>query len=819
MRSEIRLAIRRLATEPALALAAVVTLALGIGACTAMFSIVQAVLLKSMDMTQPQRLVVMWPQLAETAGEFTYNDYLKLGRQSVTFDRVALSGSSNWPVPVDIVLPDGRRTRATQCAVSDTFFDVLGARPLIGRTFRAGEDRPGAPPAIVVSAAFWKAKLGGDPAVVDRTLTIGRDAWRIIGVMPPEFFYPAGADFWSPAATLLALTLDDKSPAALEQVFNSVGAFHVLARLKPGVSVAQAQGDATRGWKITTPDASARVAVKPLLDHVFGSARRALWLLMGAVGLVLVIACANVAGLLVARNALRSRELAVRRALGASPWHLVRQSVIEAGVLATAGGSFGIAIAAAGLRALIALSPATVVRLSETQLDGIVLTACLLMTAAVTLGVALIPAMQSRESAAINSMNALSMRDPGRGVRSDTRRALVVVQVAITLTLLVASALAAQSFMRLAALDLGFEPANVVTLDISRLDQSRYSTYAARRRAVDDLVIGLGRLPGVQSAAVVLNRPFAHGVIGWDSALLLEGQADVDATWLKNPTVNFEAVTLGFFQSMGVRLRRGRDFSPADRAAAPLVAIVSDNLAARLWPAQDPIGKRLVDSFGRAKDGRSSQWRTVVGVAGAAHYREIDRPRFDLYVPLEQAGDFDPEHIVVRTSGPPRALIPEAAAVLTNVDPQLTAADVTTMDDVVGQARAPWRFNMVLLSVFSGLSIGLTIIGIAGLIVSTVNWRRREIGVRLALGAQTRDVVLLIAIQGAKLIGIGVGLGVLWSLLASRLLSSLLFGIAATDPRTLIMAAAGVFAFGVLACYLPARRAATLDPCRIFREE
>ena len=476
MGRELRLAIRRLAKEPALAIAAVLTLALGIGACTAMFSIVEAVLLKSMDVAQPQRLVVMWPQFGDTAGEFTYNAYLELGRQSATFERVALSGSANWPVPVDIVLPDGRRTRATQCAVSDTFFDVLGARPLLGRTFHSGEDRPGAAPAIVVSAAFWKTKLGADPSVVGRTLAIGRDGWRIIGVMPPEFFYPAGADFWTPAATLLALTSDDNSPAALEQVFNTVGAFHVLARLKPGVSVTQAQMDATRRWTIMKADTSARVAVRPLLDHVFGSARRALWLLMGAVGLVLVIACANVAGLLVARNALRARELAVRRALGATSWQLVRQNLVEAGVLAAAGGAVGMAIAGAALRGLIALSPATVVRLSETRVDAVVLAACLLMTAAVTLGVALVPAVQSRRSGAIALDERAVDARPGRGIRSDTRRVLVVVQVAITLTLLVASALAAQSFMRLAALDLGFDPANVLTLDLSRLDQSRYPT-------------------------------------------------------------------------------------------------------------------------------------------------------------------------------------------------------------------------------------------------------------------------------------------------------------------------------------------------------
>ena len=819
MGGEVRLAIRRLVKEPALTLAAVSTLALGIGACTAMFSIVQAALLKSMDIAQPRRLVVMWPQFGDTAGEFTYNAYLELRRESATFDRVALSGSANWPVPVDILLPDGGRTRATQCAVSDTFFDVLGALPLLGRTFRSGEDGPGAPLSIVVSAAFWKSKLGADPAVVGRTLTIGADAWRIIGVMPPEFFYPAGADFWTPAATLLALTSDDKSPAALEEVFNTVGAFHVLARLKPGASMAQAQMDATRRWKSMKPDSTARVAVKPLLDHVFGNARRALWLLMGAVGLVLVIACANVAGLLVARNALRSRELVVRRALGATAWQLVRHSLIEAGMLAAAGGAVGIAIAAVALRALLALSPATVVRLSETRVDAVVLAACLLITAAVTIGVALVPAMQSKRSGVLSSMNVLSMRDAGRGIRSDTRRALVVVQVAITLTLLVASALAAQSFVRLAALDLGFDSANVLTLDISRLDQSRYSTVAARQRVVDDLVTRLRRLPGVQSAAAVLNRPFAHGVIGWDSALLLEGQADVDSTWLKNPFVNFEAVTPGYFESMGIRFRGGRDFSSRDRTAAPPVAIVSDNLAARLWPAQDPIGKRLVDSFGRAKDGRPTEWRTVVGVVAAAHYREVDRPRFDFYVPLAQAESFDPEHVVVRTSDNPRASVPAVATVLSNIDPQLTAADVTTMDDVLRQVRAPWRFNMLLFGVFSCLSIGLTIIGIAGLVISTVNWRRREIGVRLALGAQRRDVVSLIAIQGAKLISAGVALGVLSSLLASRLLSRLLFGVSATDSRTLITVSAGVLALGVLASYLPARRAATLDPCRIFREE
>jgi hypothetical protein len=308
-------------------------------------------------------------------------------------------------------------------------------------------------------------------------------------------------------------------------------------------------------------------------------------------------------------------------------------------------------------------------------------------------------------------------------------------------------------------------------------------------------------------------------VIGWDTRVLLEGEVDVEHAWRTSPLVNFEVVTPRYFESMDIHLRAGRDFSSTDGAAAPFVAIVSENLAARLWPGETAIGKRLLDSFTKRRAGHALPWRTVVGIAGVANYRELERPRFDLYAPYAQAEGFEPEHVVVRTAGNPRASIPAVGALLSHIDPQLTAADVTTMDDIVSKVRAPWRFNMVVFSAFGCMSIGLTVIGVAGLVVSTVNGRRREIGVRLALGAQTRDVVSLIAVQGARLIAVGVGLGVLASLLASRLLSSLLFGIAAVDPGTLLLAAAGVFASGVLASYLPARRAAALDPASAFREE
>ena len=823
MRGEIRLAVRRFAHEPALAVAAALTLALGIGACTAMFSIVEAVLLKPMDVTRPGQLVVMWPLTGDTAGEFTFNGYRELARPSASLERVALTGSVNWPIPTDILLPDGRRARGTQCAVSDTFFDALGARPLLGRTFRPGDDRPGAPLTLVVSWTFWRARLGGDPAVVGRMLTIGQDRWQVIGVMPPEFFYPSGADLWTPAATLLALTTGDGTAAGLEQVFDSVGAFHVIARLRPGVSPAQAQADATRRWQAmpgTPQGASARVATTAFLDHVFGSARHGLWLLLAAVCLVLLIACANVAGLLAARNALRTRETAVRLALGASRWQIARLSLVEASVLATAGALLGTALAAVMLPALIRLTPAGIVRFTETRIDSVVLGGCVLITAAVTFAIGLMPATHVLRPARTAAAGAFTLRDPGRGaVRSRTRRVLLVGQVAGSVTLLVASALVAQSFLRLAALDPGFDATNVLTIDLSRLDQSRYPTYATRHQLLVDLAGRLEALPGVRSAAAVLNRPFAHGVIGWDSGLLREGQTDVAATWLANPVVNFETVTPRYFETMGIPLRRGRVFASGDRAGAAPVAIVSGNLAERLWPRQDPLGKRLVDSFGRGKDGRPPRWLTVVGIVGEARYREIERPRFDLYVPLAQVEEFDPETMVVKTSAPARTLVPAAATVLSSIDPQLTAADVGTMEDVVARVRAPWRFNMQLFGAFGGMSIALTIIGVIALMVSTVNWRRREIGVRVALGARARQVVTLIAVEGAQVIGAGVAAGLLISVLASRLLSGLLFGVAPTDFRTLAGVAAAVLAAGLLAAYLPARRAAALDPCDALREE
>jgi len=832
---DVRLAFRRLGRERGLATAAILTLAVGIGACTAMFSVVHTVLLKSLGIADPDRVVVMWPQVGDTAGEFAYNDYREIARRSASFDRLAVAGSTNWPS--QIVLDDGRGVPATQCGASAEFFDLLGASARLGRTFRAEDDRPGARPVAVLSRAFWLKQFGGDSNVVGRTLRVREKAaavpFEIIGVMPADFFYPSGADYWTPAASLLARLADDPTPSGIAQILDGVGTFYALGRLKPGVSMTAAESEVSQIRKMTAAPgvdvSTIRVWVRPFLDHVFGHARQALALLMGAVGLVLFVACANVAGLLVARAASRTREVAVRAALGASAWRLVRESIVEAGILAVAGGALGVSVAALALRALIALSPTSIVRLEDTRIDVTVLVVSTLVTLAVTVLVGLIPAWHLRRLSIAHPIHGVSTRDGGRTVRAGVRQALVVTQVAITLVLLVASALAVQSFSKLASLDLGFDPSNVLTFEINGLGEARYPERAERHRIVAELTARMERLPQVRSSAAVLLRPFSHGVIGWDSGLLFEGQVDTPATWLGNPTVNWEAVTPHYFQAMNIRLVRGREFTDADNNRAPLVAIVSEATAARAWPGQNPIGKRFVDGVvgkelmssvmsGSTKPPRV-RWQTVVGVVATSRYREIENPRNDLYVPLAQADDFDPESFVVRTSGNPQALAPTIAAEIANFDRGLSLAEPTTMAEIVRRVQAPWHFNMLVFSMFGAVSIGLTAIGLFGLIAYTVTWRRREIGVRIALGARARSVVTMIVLQGIWLIAAGLLIGGVVTIFATRLMSSLLFQVKPTDPVALTVAGGALVVLAGLACYLPARRAAALDPSIVFRDE
>lgn len=540
---------------------------------------------------------------------------------------------------------------------------------------------------------------------------------------------------------------------------------------------------------------------------------------MGSVALVLVVACANVAGLLIARNAARTREFAVRIAFGASRWHLAAQTLTDALVIAAIGGALGLGVAYVALPLLVTSSPTAIVRLADARVDLGVAATAIGISAIATLIVGLIPAIQFEGRSVVERLKSTSTGQIHQSLPHRTRAVLVVGQIAVTVILLVGGALAFQSFRRLAALDLGYRPAHVVSANISQLDQTRYAGFPALLRATEEIIRGVSSLPDVQSAAGVLVGPFGHGVIGWDSGVLVEGQPDTPTAWTANPSANVEAVTPRYFETMGIRRLGGRDFTTADRANTPRVAIVSDVLAAHLWPGQNPIGKRLRSSLIEGGLNRPAQWQTVVGVVGAARYREIDGVRDDLYVPLAQGWDGAIENVVARVSGDPRALVQPIGAVLSTVDPQLNARNVTTLSEIVGRVQMPWRFNMLLFGGFGFVAIGLTTVALVGLIAATVSWRRREIGVRVALGAQRAQVVHVIVRQGVRLVLAGIALGLVGALGATRLLSSLLFDVGPHDPLALVTGCAAVLGLGVLACYLPARRAASVDPSVVFRDE
>jgi len=709
--------------------------------------------------------------------------------------------------------------------VSAAFFDVLGARPLLGRTFRAEDDLRSASPVLILSHAVWTQQFGSDPNVIGRRVMVREEApaepFEIVGVMPEEFFFPRGAKYWTPAAPRLA-RLARHQGGSIEPWFERLGVFYGLARLKADASIGTSRAEAAlyiksvaEKFKVDLSDE--RIVLTPILTHIFGRARPALLTLMAAVVLVLLIACFNVAVLSFSRGASRTREMAVRAALGASRGVLMRQLLAESALLALLGAVVGVAVAALTLDTLVALSPADIPRLDATALDVRVLVFAIAIAVLTTLVVGLAPAAHLSRPSLVDYVKRAATGVAQRSGRSRTRRALIAIQVAATLVLLVAAGLCVRSFARLAGLDLGFDPSHVLTFNITGLDEHRYPARPQRHDAVDELLARIGRLPHVTAAGAVLQRPFENGPIGMDSAFLLEEQADTLQSRQRNPMLNWESVTPDYFRSMGIRLVRGRHFDDRDTATSPLVVIVSEAMAARVWPGQDPLGRRLTTAALEERPNEPVRWQTVVGVVATARYREIDNPRFDLYVPLRQA-ESDVQHFTVRTTTDPLRVAPSIAAEIAAYDKALVMAGVTTMKDIVARTRGPWRFNMLIFGMFGVVALALAAVGLSGVVAYEVTQRTREIGLRMALGAARGHVVRLMVSQGAKPAAIGLAIGILASLLVTRVLSGLLFEVSPTDPATFVGVSVLLVAVTVLASYLPARRAASVDPQEALRE-
>jgi predicted permease len=775
-----------------------------------------------MGIEAPARVVVLWPTSHGNVGEFPFAAVRTLSERMRSLHDVALVGSVNWFTRLKPT-SDAPGEVMSMAAVSASFFDVLRAPPLLGRTFRPADDRSTAPPVLILSHGLWVRRFGQDPNVIGRVAYLGDDPVEIVGVMRPEFFYPRGAEFWMPAGPLLAESAQAQN-VPLDNILNGVGTFYGVARLAEGSTVDRVRAETLSYIAQAVPEqkldvSSAGISVTSLPDQIFAAARPALLALMGAVVAVLLIACTNVAALLLARDASRTRETAVHAALGASRWTLVSQRLADSGVIAVSGAVIGVAAAALAVRPLVFLSPADIPRLDTAAIDLGVLAFAVALTVLTTLVVGLLPAWRLRRASVASDLKGAATGTTERSGRVGISRWLVTLQVATTVVLLIASALSVRSFVRLASLDLGFDPAHVLTFTVLGTDDTRVDTREQGDDLLDRLLARLQQDPRVVAAGAVNQLPFTFGPIGWDASFVLEGQLDSRDTRSRNPPLNFLAVTPDYFKTMGIRLIRGREFADRDRTDAPYVVIVSEALADRAWPGQDPLGKRIRTNLTlRRGDHEPTGWQTVVGVVATARYREIQSPRLDLYAPFRQA---DPiaECIVVRTTVPPERLVPAVASVVKEIDATTVLDRVKSMDTIVRHTRGPWLFSTLVFSLFGVVALGLSGLGLFGLVAYAVAQRRREIGIRIALGARPSGVVGLMVRQGMGPAVYGLLAGVCGAVLVTRLLASLLFDTSPTDVPTFSAVAAGFAFVSFVASYLPARRAASVSPVVALRAE
>jgi putative ABC transport system permease protein len=803
---DLRHALRALLRRPLLFAVAAGALALGIGASTAVFSVVDAVLLRPLPFADPGRLVLVWQSIPERNAPFvevSYPYFREIRSRSGTLAGLAAMPSVNS----GFTLGGREPTRVDGRIVTGNFFDVLGAQAALGRTFGEAEDKVGAPRVVVVSHGLWQRLFGGDPGLVGRTLELDGTPMTVIGVMPREFRYPSGADLWTPLVPVI--------PEVVEKA--NVGWATLIGRLAPGATLDTARAEidmlTADGLRREAPNAPAvKTVLTPLAHEWFGSARTALFVLLGAVLLVLLLACANVSALLLARAAARQREIAVRLALGASRARLVRQLLAEAVIIAMVGGLAGTLIAVWGLHGLLSLVPAEIPRLEDAAIDPRVLAFALVLTAVSAVASGLVPALLASRSS-LTDVLAEGARSAGPGTRQVRARAvLVATEAAAALVLLAGAGLLTRTFQNLRTVDLGFDPRNVLTFEVGG-PRGKYDKPEARRELYRELIQRIGAVPGVEATAAVMIRPL-WGKVGLDWPIMVEGQSEAEAE--RNPALNLQIVTHEFFRTMRMPVRQGRTFDDRDTAGVTPVVVVSEALARRYWPGQDAVGKRIRTPM--PSPPYAQTWMTVVGVMAPARYRELQASRYDVYMSYLQS-DEGLRHLVVRTTGDPMALTPAVRAAVKSVDGELILTDVTSMAALVDVALGGARFGMQLLAGFAIVALLMAALGIYGVVAFVVSRRTREVGIRMALGARAGDVLGLVLRQGMAPVLAGLAAGLALALSLGRLGSSLLFEVPPHDLATLAAAAAVLTSAALLACALPARRAARIDPAQALRDE
>jgi putative ABC transport system permease protein len=816
----LRLAVRNL--RQGLAFAAILTLALGVGANSAIFSIVDAVLLTPPPFRDPARLVIVWATnstLQDTEGlgvkgpasDAVYYEWQKMSRSfeslgMIQADRQALTGQGE-PLQLGV-------TR-----VSGNFFRVLGASAALGRTIDPGDDNLGKPNTAVLSHALWQRRFGSDPGVLGKVINLGGNPYTVVGVMPPRFTFPLGG-FEIPGPYGFTPETDVWAPTALsaEARQNRNNRYDVvIGRLRPGVTMAAAEAElkaqcVQMAALYPKQDGGWSVSLQPLLDQMRGHLRTALVVLWAAVGLVLLIACANVANLLLARAASRQKEIAVRMAMGASRGQLIGQLLTESGLLALLGGTLGVVLAEVALRTFSASIPVGLAIVGGFSLDAraIVFTAALCIVASLLAGLA--PALQMTRQDLAGSLREGTRAGAGTATSHRTRNILVAAEVALATVLLIGAGLLMRSFLHLLDVNPGFRPAHLLTIEFA-LPTDRYpmgQRLPFLQRVVDKVRV----LPGITSAAIISDLPMDGD--GGFRGFTIDGQAPKSAVAEQSlgQVALQRSAAPGYFELMGIPLRRGRYFTTADTADSQKVALIDEEMARHYLPGQDPIGKRL----DLAK--KAAYQYTIVGVVGSVREAGL---LGDLQSQMYMVPSQTPllvgflMRIVMHSSGDPLAVIPEVRAAVREVDPSQPVSRIRTLDQMVAASVDKPRFSVMLLGLFAGLALVLAIIGIYGVTSYSISQRTRELGIRMALGAERGSVLRMVVLEAGRLAGVGVLCGIAAALVMTRVMSSLLYGVSATDPLTFVGVALGLILTVLVATWLPGRKATRVQPTAALR--